>query len=344
MSALKRLLPWLRFKPYAVSDDGYDPAYYVSTLAQLRTFYREKEWTDPFQEYERFIHGIRDLPNADIVPLKELMTAPVEGRKVLALRFDIDGDPETGVRLARFNARYGICGSFYLLHTAYYHGILKEGRWCRNSSMLREWVKSYIVAGAEVGLHIDPLWLYSTFGIDGADAVREEVQFLRNCGARVEGTVAHNSFPVYGAENFEIFADRTVWKRRTFSTKFGNAPLGVLDMNQLGLTYEGNYASAVSSGKTNEAQEWMGASMVEAANSESWMLRYLHDNPCYGRAYDVVVWHHGGGKWTVSSKLVDNAMWKWKTTMPHVIGILSDLPTDIRVAIVMHPIGFSKDA
>lgn len=340
MSFWNRLLSWRRFSPYIASDEGYDPAYFANTLTQLRAVYAEKGWADSFDQYEEFIHTLRDIPNTTIVPLKELMSAPTTDRKVVALRYDIDADPVTGVRLARFNARYGMCGSFYILHSAYYYGILLNGCWHRNAPMLRDWVQSFVVAGAEVGLHVDPLTIYTSLGIDGAGAVRTELQYLRDCGAKIEGVVAHNSFAVYGAENFEIFKNRTVWSRTSIPTKFGKAPLGVLGMAELGISYEGNFASAVSAGPTPEAQAWLGAAMAEAANSEPWMQKYLHENPCYRRAYDGAIWHHGGGKWTVAVQ--SPRIWQWKTSLKEAMKIFAELPVGKRISIVMHPVGFSK--
>jgi peptidoglycan/xylan/chitin deacetylase (PgdA/CDA1 family) len=341
MSLLPRLLHRLRFARYVVRDEGYSAAQYADTLARLRQDYRARGWSDGFPAYAALVAGLRDVPDLDVVPLAALGAAP-PGRKVVALRYDIDADPETAVRLARYNARYGLAGSFFVLHTAYYYGAWADGVWSRNAGMIRDWVRALVLAGAEVGLHLDPLGLYANPGVDGAAAVRTELAYLRSCGARVVGTVAHNSLPVYGAENFEVFRGHTVWARRSVTAGGRRVRLGTLDMTALGLSYEGNFARPVSAEPSADARAWLAAPLGEAANRADWMRAYLLDNPCYARAYEVTAWHHGGGAWTVAGRTPD-PVWQWKVSQADMLAALRALPTGLRIAMVMHPIGFSAD-
>ena len=139
-------------------------------------------WSDGFPAYEALVAGLRDVPDLDVVHWLPWGRRRQAGKSV-ALRYDIDADPETAVRLARYNARYGLAGSFFVLHTAYYYGAWADGVWCRNAGMVRDWVR-LVLAGAEVGLHLDPLGLYANPGVDGAAAVRTELAYLRSCRAR----------------------------------------------------------------------------------------------------------------------------------------------------------------
>jgi hypothetical protein len=339
-----RLLHRTRFPHYQVADSRYDPAYYASVLAGLRTHYRDHGWSDPFAAYEQLVAGLRDLPACHFVPVRELMSAPADGRTVVGLRYDVDADPDTAVRLARYNARYSLCGSFYLLHTAYYYGIFLDGVWCRNAPMIRDWVRALVLAGAEVGLHLDPLYVYVEHGMNGAEAVRTESAYLRAAGARVDGAVAHNSISVYGAENFEVFRGKTVWQRRRIPVKGDRwVPLGGLDPARCGIAYEGNYSSPVSRQPTAAARAWLDTPLKpEAANTGDWMRAYLFDNPCYRRAYDVSVWHHGGAAWTVAGRVPD-PVWKWKVSQTDMLATLRALRPGLRISMVMHPIGFSAD-
>lgn len=335
-----------RFAPYRATDTRYDPFYYQTVLASLRDHYCENGLSDSFEAYESLISGLRDLPNTTLVPLSELMSAKRDDRKIMALRFDIDADPETAVRLARFNARYGICASFYILHTAYYYGQLIEGVWCRNAPMIREWVEALYLAGAEVGMHIDPLNVYAEQVMDGSQAVTTELAYLRNLGARICGVVAHNSIPVYGAENFEIFAGKTVWQRRKIKVKNSRwIPLGVLDAATCGIDYEGNFATPISRTPSPEANAWLDATLKPAAaNSDEWMRTYLLENPCYRREYEVCVWHHGGGKWSVAGHIPGREpVWCWKISQAEMLDVVRGMPAGITIAMVMHPIGFSAD-
>jgi peptidoglycan/xylan/chitin deacetylase (PgdA/CDA1 family) len=342
MTLLPRLLDRIRFARYVARDEGFPATQYTDTLARLRQDYRVRGWSDGFPAYEALVAGLRDLPGLDVVPLASLGGPAPTGRTVLALRFDIDADPETGIRLARYNARYGLPGTFFLLHTAYYYGASVDGTWCRNAGMIRDWVRAFVLAGAEVGLHIDPLGVYATQGSDGAAAVRTELGFLRSCGARVVGTVSHNSLPVYGAENFEVFRGQTVWARRSVTAGGRRVRLGTLDMAGLGLSYEANFARPVTAGPTAAARAWLAAPLEAAANREDWMRNYLLDNPCYSRAYEVTVWHHGGGAWTIAGR-APTSVWRWKVSQPEMLATLRSLPIGLRIALVMHPIGFSAD-
>ena len=197
--------PLSRFGEYRAIDDDFDVPQMKHTLRWAREIYVKKGWLDSFTDYQALIAAIRELPDSEVVPMRELMRTPAGNVRRLALRYDIDVDPYTALQLARYNARYALCGSFYLLHSSYYYGVFAEGVLHRNP-LLREWATALSVAGCELGLHTDPLALYFEHGVDGADGVRQELAWLRSQGVPIEGTVAHNSLPLYGAENLKSSA------------------------------------------------------------------------------------------------------------------------------------------
>jgi hypothetical protein len=347
MNEEKDILRVSQFAPYRALDEGFNVSNVENTLKSARKIYNQKKWLDTFEEYERFIEGILKIPDSTLLPLKELMNNVQDGRRVISLRYDVDIDPCTAVRLARYNSRYGICGSFYLLHTAYYYGTMHDQVFCRNP-ILMKWVMELVVAGCEIGLHIDPLSLYFQYGVDGAAAICEELSWLRSQGAVICGTVAHNSYPLYGAENFEIFKNRVVWKRSSLTYRGRKVPLGILDEAELGLSYEGNYSVTVAKEPTRQILgkllDWSVSPMTDAVGDEYWMRMYLLDNPYFQSACKVKVWHHGGGKWTVAANIPGERLhWMWCVSLDDMLFELQRLPEDSRIMIMLHPVYFSGD-
>lgn len=331
------------FKPYIPAIEGYDAAKALKIYRANGNSIHARYNVDTFAHYCQFIYKIRDLADTDIVPLKDLMTAPDKRRRILSIRYDIDFDPNTALRLAKFNARYGICGSFFILHTAYYYGMWENGVFCRNPN-LKNWLKHLIVAGCEMGLHIDPLSIYVEKGIDGASALREELRWLRAQGAVISGTVSHNSFPVYNAENFEIFAGKSLGHRSNLQYNNLTMPFGILSESELGLTYEGNFPIPEQNYSSEQIIDWRNSTDPNSAFDEKWMKTYLLENPCFRRSHEVVVWHHGNSEWTYAHRIsVNQKKWAWKVPMDEMISLLNKTSYNTRAVIILHPIYFSGD-
>ena len=331
------------YTPYIASEEGFDGTNFITMISNVRQSYAEQNLLGEFDHYCDFIQGIIDLPDTEVVPLKDFFTAAGEGKRLMSLRYDIDADPYTALRMARYNARFGVCGSFYLLHTAYYYGTMSEGVFMRNP-LLKEWLLGFVVAGCEIGLHVDAFSLYINFNVDGASAVCEELRWLRAQGAKVFGTVAHNSFPAYGAESFEIFKGRTIWNRRSFEKEGIEIPLGILDGKKIGLDYEGNYARPSVSNSPEEIDKWLNSTGANAAQSEEWVRTYLFENPYCQWGPDVIVWPTNGEKWCMAAKPPDSTpFFKWNISVTEVLSDLGCLPRGTRTSVVIHPIYFSKN-
>lgn len=333
---------------YLAADKGFDTDQFWETLLQSKQSLELTGCLEPFSSYRNVVERLLELPNSKLVPLRDLMVQSVPGEKRISLRFDVDMEPLTALRMARYNARFGVCGSFYLLHSAPYYGVPRDGVFCR-SPLVSEWVRAFIVAGCELGLHTDPLGLALSHGMDGAEAVRTELEWLRSQGAAVTGTVAHNSFPAYGAENFEIFAGRAMGHRSEIVWDCGRScALGVLDEAALGLTYEGNFpavrATATSRAALRKVRKWEKKTPTDAVNNQGWMKTYLLQNPCFERAYEVRVWHHGGERWTLGARpRRGRKLWLWQGSLDRVLRLLARLPQGIAVVFHLHPIYFSRD-
>jgi hypothetical protein len=208
---------------------------------------------DTIAGYEKLIRELAAIPNLVFVPHTELNDYGCPPDKIVcSIRHDVDADIRAAVTEAEIEHKYGARSTWYILHTAPYYGSWIDGVHHRNGCMATLYRRMQDL-GHEIALHTDPLNLYQNMHLDGAQAVREELAWLREQGLTITGTVAHNSAPIYGIENFAIFKGKNrkglalgtrgqpgdelieeIWHDGKW------APLGVLDEAELGLTYEGN--------------------------------------------------------------------------------------------------------
>ena len=286
--------------------------------------------SNPFSYYTELIDGLLDT-GVELVPLYELLSAETTKRRVVGLRHDIDANPGTALRMARYLARVGTCGSFYLLHTSSYYGIYDDGELVRNPEM-SELVLSFIVTGCELGLHTDPYWVSKVYKMDGAKAVDTELRWLRSQGAVIRGTVGHNSAPMYECENSEIFRERVMWDR-VVKIKGKVLPLGVLSEKKLGLQYEGNFAVQKKDFNAKDAAMFCSNLKDADIRSEPWMRKYLVDNPLYDREIDHQFWLIGKDKWVAGGR----DLWEWEVGLDRMLELVRGLPEDTRSVVVIHP-------
>lgn len=205
------------------------------------------------QQYRDLIQSLAAMPHVCFVPHCELNTHPVPSDKLFcSIRHDVDADPRVSLAEAEIEAEFDARTTYFILHSSPYYGVFEKGVFYRHSCMALLY-RQIQELGQEIALHTDPLWLYQQLKIDGAQAVVEEIEWLRSQGLRIVGTVAHNSAPIYGIENYAIFRGRN-----RHNIGFGTtpdqgselineivhegrwAPLGIIDESALGLTYEGN--------------------------------------------------------------------------------------------------------
>ncbi len=304
-------------------------------FAQVAANYRDLG--SGFEHYAELVHGLRALAGTRVLPLAELFAAAAGDERVIGLRHDIDADPVAGIRCARFLARYALGGSFYLLHTAPYYGDVIRNVFVRNPQVAG-WVRDLIVAGCEIGLHNDALGLYKQHGLDGATGLVTELEWLRTQGARVRGTVAHNSAPVYGADNFEVFQGRSLQGRRWLREPWGSVPLGRLSEPMLGLEYEGTFA---------QPRPGLEAAVIDAycrqdpaalsVRSAAWMRTYLVDNPCLDWRTDLQVWLVGTRHWVAGGRLAGRPLFEPRLELADVLRLLGEMPPASRTVVLVHP-------
>ena len=162
--------------------------------------------------------------------------------------------------------------------------------------------------------------------------------FLRAQGAVVRGTVAHNSGPVYGAENYEIFSKRRLWDRSVTIGEQRIVPLGRISERALGLSYEGTFAVPKRDGLDREAATAFFDDRSSAdIRSERWMRRYLLDNPCCDWTVDYQFWLLGKDSWVAAGRFGGASLFEWNIGLERALYLVSALPTGSRTLVVLHP-------
>ena len=292
--------------------------------------------------YQRLIDNLSQLEGVRFVPLYELQTTSAEGVRLIGLRHDVDSNPYSALRAARYLARKGICGSFYLLHTASYYGRYQNDEFVRNP-MMAELVQRFIITGNEIGLHNDAFYVYMMWKSDGSESLKSELTWLRSLGAVVHGTVAHNSAPVYRAENYEVFRERVLWKREVISPNGTILPLGKLSEKKLDLSYEGIFAVPKQNPNIKKALKFCMNLADADIRSEAWMRRYLCNNPCCDWAIDYQFWLIGQDKWVAAGKYNGEELFEWKIDSTRLLHLVQDLPLNIRSVLVIHPDYFETE-
>ncbi len=315
-----------RVRPLAVEEPQLDNYFH-----QVASNYAS--YTNPYHHYQQLVSMLASHSKVSLVPCYELAQHSISGVAV-ALRHDIDADPVTAVRMARQLARDGICGSFYLLHTALYYGRFFGTLFVRHRE-LRPWIDALLVAGCELGVHNDALGAHSRLGVDGPEALVQEIEWLRSRGATIRGTVGHNSAPVYGAENAEVFANRVLWPGDSYPRTM--LPLGMLDERELQLTYEGTFAKPHDTPDTVAANAFAADRAGADVRDPSWMKRYLTDNPCLDWGVDCQVWVVGQEHWVAGGRINGEPYFRDRLTISDLSSVIDDMPPSSKCLFVMHP-------
>jgi hypothetical protein len=203
---------------------------------------------NPLAEYGKLMKWIGDRPDWQGVPFAavDFSVPPPSDKVTVIIRHDVDVDVVVALQMAELERLNGIASSWYMLHTSLYYGEFRGSafhRFIRMASVYRQFEEK----GHEVGFHTDGLHLYQNLKLNGAEAIQQEIEWLRSEGLSVTGTVAHNRFDVYGAENFAIFKGKPQRGRdkpedcpKEVIHHGKWAPLQVLDEKEMGLNYEAN--------------------------------------------------------------------------------------------------------
>jgi len=326
----KRGAPSFRFEELP-SADLWDPTTHIDTANEIFG-----PFSNSLTYYDNVLSQIQSINELSITPLYRLFDETNEQVRRIALRHDVDFDPYAALRCARLLARYGTCGSFYLLHTNPYYGRVVNETFVRNP-YLAEFVDGLMVAGAEIGLHNDALNIFQNWNRDGNGALTQEIAWLRGRGVTIHGTVAHNSGPVYGAENYEIFQGYRLWERELKTSTGQVIPLGSLNGEELGLTYEGTFARPKHDPNTDLAGAFFSDKVASDVRSKSWMRKFLLDSPACDYMTDTQFWLVGVDSWIVAGQRAGGDIYEHFISFSKVLEIIQDLPTGSRSIMVIHP-------
>ncbi|MBZ0173222.1 MAG: hypothetical protein K8E66_12635, partial [Phycisphaerales bacterium] len=123
----------------------------------------------------------------------------------VAIRHDIDTDIVGAMAMAEIEHEANAPTTWYILHNAYYYRTMTDRGFARHEC-LAPWYVRFQELGHEVAFHNDALRVYQWFKLDGAQAIRDEIEWLRGLGLDIVGTAAHGmKTRLGGATNYEIF-------------------------------------------------------------------------------------------------------------------------------------------
>jgi hypothetical protein len=322
------------FAPYRAETGSVD-------LDELRAGLARVREVEPAQNdqsyYRRLVETLRQERRLQVRRMRDLYRPLEPECCAVALRHDVDRDPFAAVELADVLAEAGLAGSFYLLHTVAYYGRLEGGTFVRHREVFELLRQVQDRHGSEVGLHTDPLMLYLQHRIDGAAAVRDELEWLRNCGFQVSGTAAHNSAPVYGAENFEIFEGRAVLGRFVLARNELRTPLQVLGERELELEYEANHPVVSQTELTLALSQFVSGAPPDGVRNRAFMQAYLVNNPYCLWGHDYNVWLLGYDQWVIAGHRDRDPLFLWDARLEDVQSFIRRLPAGRRAVLHVHP-------
>lgn len=316
---------------------GFDEDNYIQ---QIQSNYRLL--TNPFWYYEKMIDDLMNIEDVKILPLKEFVKQANHQKKLIGLRHDIDADPFTAIRCAKALSKVGLSGSFYFLHSAVYYGNFYKNIFIRNPKVQR-WIEDLVIAGSEIGIHNDILGVYKFKDYDGIEHFKEELTWMRACGAIIEGVTSHNNFLTYGAENSEVFQGQELFSRNINLTianqKFINKSLGLLSFEDLALQYEGTFYKAKPDINEEDLKEY--CTIQPSFFDESWAKRYFTSNPTLDWTVDYQAWLIGKNKWIFSGK---DGRFDYMISLSKLIKIIkNDIPNSTKILLELHPEFFGGD-
>jgi len=263
------------------------------------------------------------------VPLAQFASARDSHHVVFGIRHDVDFDIRTCVPMSELETQLGLSSTYFILHNnpAYYGVYLHGGIFVRFSSMVSVY-KKIQDHGQELGLHIDPLGTIGEFRVDGIDAMRAELNYLRHLGLAVSGVCAHNSQSVYNVDNKDVFAGQNASGENSVVTEFGcRVELGALALVDWGIDYVADFNRTVA--------------YVPLTKPYISPFSFRVDRvPVYEFDYDV------------GFSIISNGMWEVNCAddklnaghIPHVelISHLESLPLGTKILFNIHPEYFGK--
>jgi hypothetical protein len=116
---------------------------------------------------------------------------------VLSIRHDVDDNINSAIKFAYRESKYGIKSTYFILHTASYYGVTKKNNFNRNDQIKDYLLKIQNSFYHEVGFHNDLVTLQVVYRISPRKFLKDELEWLRNNGLIISGSVAHGSTYCY---------------------------------------------------------------------------------------------------------------------------------------------------
>lgn len=334
------------FAPYVVQTGGLDDAQVVQFCEDVNTGHRAAGLVSPFALYDDILSFLLRSDAFEIKPLGEL-SKPIGPKKRrgpdlpsrVGLRHDMDGDIVTGLKCAQRLSARRIPGTFYVLHTSGYYGLLEEGVFTRYDG-LTPIIEGFAGLRTEFGLHNDGFMFYQN-GIDGTQAVTTELAWLRSLGVPTTSVVAHNSAPVYGAENFEMFEGLSLHGRTACAHNGVTIPLQTLSLAQQALAYEGNFSLPPRADTADLLAGYLSDIAGAQITDPKWQTLHFLNNPTFERDYDVSIWLLAEDSWMLAYHPNDRVFGPrtvhWPLTTSELKRHLSGLLPGLRIMLNIHP-------
>ncbi len=328
----------MEIQPYTVVRDEEDLCALIARCNELcLPFSFPQKTAGALPAYDALLESLVKMEHIDLAPLGELLAPLPDGKSRVAIRHDVDHDIVAAVAMSRIEKARTVSACYYLHHLSpYYYGRFDEACTFHRYEAAGELYRELQANGAEVGLHVDALSCY-LMGVDGAQAVRTELAWLREIGLTVRGATAHGSAPHYGAENFQIFREHALGANCATGPDGQTFPLGVLSAQELHLEYEGNFASAKQGADHRRLSAYLAGEGKD--DRDAHLRTYLHDNPHARWAVDFTIWTRGRDLWVLAASDPDGA-YQDDASSRDVLAFLSDVPAGTRIVLHVHPCYF----
>lgn len=295
------------------------------------------DYANPLSYFQELLGDLKGMKGRTIGTMHDLALGM--NNVNTAIRADIDMDLVGAHEISLICKKESVPVSFYVLHTAPYYGYFDNSIFYRNEGNAPLY-KKIEENGCEIALHINPLELYLTHKINGSQAVKEELQWLRSHGITIRGTSPHNCAPVYGAENFEIFKGRSIEKRTYLTRNYQFVPLETLDEQELNLVYEASGGVSPKVFDPQKREDYIkDLPKGDFLRCPNWFKTYIQDSPYCDWGYNFNVWLIGKDMWVISGCDVEaNKVFLFNVSWKEVRTFLAECDHKNTICIAIHPI------
>lgn len=333
----------LTFEPYRVAQSTLTGAEILAACDRDCAYLSDPalDFTNSLADFRAFVREVAKMPGRHPGTIRDLALAK-EGVN-FGIRFDVDMDLGAALKLAVICREESFPASFFLLHTAAYHGSVTNGAFTRHEGVAALY-RTLAGNGVETGLHVDPYFFYQEHGVDGAQAVCTELAWLRSQSLEISGVTGHNCASTYGVESVEIFDRWAIRPGTWFARGYQYAPVRVLSSTELGIEYEGGGLREALLGDPDDLPFVNDPPKGYFLRDPRWLRLYLLDNGYARWGYDWNIWVIGRDLWVIAGRDGTRPKFEFGVRLPRVLEFLRGLPLTDRVAVTLHPCYFGRRA